>query len=62
VLDVLIFLQDGKPEDVEDVLPPEASATAAREKAEEGGNSAAESKAEIRPVPDSLSKKLPETV
>jgi hypothetical protein len=62
VLDVMIYFQDSKPGDVEDVPAPESNAPAAQEKAPEGEDARAESKAEIRPVPESLSKKLPAVV
>jgi len=62
VLDVLIYLQDSTPENAEDVPPPpETNVPATREEATENEDAAA-AKAEIRPVPESLSKKLPDVV
>jgi hypothetical protein len=57
VLDVMIYLQDSKPNDVEDIPPP-----AAEKAAQSGEEPRAESKADIRPVPESLSKRLPAVV
>jgi hypothetical protein len=62
VLDVLIYVQDSKPSDVEDVPAPESKPAAVREKAPEGEEARTGSNAEIRPVPESLSKKLPAVV
>ena len=63
VLDVLIYLQDSSPEDDEGVPPPpETNVPATREEPTENEDAAAANKAEIRPVPESLSKKLPDVV
>jgi hypothetical protein len=65
VLDVLIYLQDSTPEDDEDVerpAPPETNAPATKKNPVENEDAAAANQTEIRPVPESLSGKLPSVV